>query len=53
MLGCADTQVNAGFEPISSRIVGNSEMYGPPLRRKQNVGMSRVGLRKCIRPLLE
>jgi len=28
-------------------------MYGPPLRRKRNVRMSQVGLRKCIRPLLE
>jgi hypothetical protein len=28
-------------------------MYGPPLRRKRNVSMSQVGLRKCIRPLLE
>jgi hypothetical protein len=26
-------------------------MYGPPLRRKRNVRMSQVGLRKCIRPL--
>src|SRR5216684_3428583 len=30
-----------------------SGMYGPPLRRKRNVRMSQVGLRKCIRPLLE
>jgi hypothetical protein len=29
------------------------DMYGPPLRRKRNVRMSQVGLRKCIRPLLE
>src|SRR6266851_4712512 len=28
-------------------------MYGPPLRRKRIVRMSQVGLRKCIRPLLE
>ncbi len=28
-------------------------MYGPPLLRKRNVRMSQVGLRKCIRPLLE
>src|ERR1700752_4517038 len=28
-------------------------MYGPPLRRKRKVRMSQVGLRKCIRPLLE
>jgi hypothetical protein len=28
-------------------------MYGPPLRRKRNVRMSQVGLRKCIRPLLK
>ena len=28
-------------------------MHGPPLRRKRNVRMSQVGLRKCIRPLLE
>src|SRR5207249_2021558 len=28
-------------------------MYGPPLRRKRNLRMSQVGLRKCIRPLLE
>jgi len=27
-------------------------MYGPPLCRKRKVTMSRVGLRKCIRPLL-
>jgi lipid-binding SYLF domain-containing protein len=33
--------------------VGFGGMYGPPLCRKRNVGMSRVGLRKCIRPLLE
>src|SRR5229473_3539300 len=25
-------------------------MYGPPRRRKRNVRMSQVGLRKCIRP---
>jgi len=28
-------------------------MYGPPLCRKRIVRMSQVGLRKCIRPLLE
>ncbi len=28
-------------------------MYGPPRRRKRNVRVSQVGLRKCIRPLLE
>src|SRR6266852_5537833 len=28
-------------------------MYGPPLRRKRNLRVSQVGLRKCIRPLLE
>src|SRR6266850_7726452 len=28
-------------------------MYGPPLRRKRNLRMPQVGLRKCIRPLLE
>ena len=28
-------------------------MYGPPLRRKRNVRVSQIGLRKCIRPLLE
>ena len=28
-------------------------MYGPPLRRKRKVRVSQVGLRKCIRPLLE
>src|SRR5258708_40091496 len=32
---------------------GLTGMYGPPLRRKRNVRMSQVGLRKCIRPLLE
>ena len=32
---------------------GQPGMYGPPLRRKRNVRMSQVGLRKCIRPLLE
>src|SRR5713101_3009453 len=31
----------------------DSEMYGPPLRRKRNVRTSQIGLRKCIRPLLE
>ncbi len=28
-------------------------MYGPPRRRKRNVGMPQVGLRKCILPLLD
>jgi hypothetical protein len=32
---------------------GLTGMYGPPLRHKRNVRMSQVGLRKCIRPLLE
>jgi hypothetical protein len=32
---------------------GQPGMYGPPLRRKRNVRMSQVGLRKCMRPLLE
>ena len=32
---------------------GVTGMYGPPLRRKRNARMSEVGLRKCIRPLLE
>src|SRR5260221_8318318 len=28
-------------------------MYGPPPRRKRNLRTPQVGLRKCIRPLLE
>src|SRR5258707_15800397 len=28
-------------------------MYGPPPRRKRNLKTPQVGLRKCIRPLLE
>src|SRR5260370_19549686 len=37
---------------ICGWVVGNSKMYGPPLRRRQNVRMSQVCLRKCIRPLV-
>src|SRR5229473_3364966 len=32
------------------RLIG---MYGPPPRRKRNLKTPQVGLRKCIRPLLE
>src|SRR5712664_3797382 len=34
----------------TSWIIG---MYGPPPRRKRNLRTPQVGLRKCIRPLLE
>src|SRR5712664_4888299 len=34
----------------TSWIIG---MYGPPPRRKRNLKTPQVGLRKCIRPLLE
>src|SRR5260370_42084466 len=37
----------------SGQRLGGGLMYGPPLLRKRNVRMSQVGLRKCIRPLLE
>src|SRR5216684_3549047 len=33
-----------------SRVIG---MYGPPPHRKRNLRTPQVGLRKCIRPLLE
>jgi hypothetical protein len=52
MLGCVDTQVNAVFEPISSRIVGDSELNllgvvrkSPGIRhlvRKSRAGEPRV-----------
>src|SRR5882762_6437403 len=35
------------------RRLAASEMYGPPPRRKRNLKTPQVGLRKCIRPLLE
>src|SRR5216684_4362628 len=40
---------------LSSPLTGQSQrtMYGPPPRRKRNLKTPQVGLRKCIRPLLE
>src|SRR5229473_408891 len=43
------------FEGCGARCVINAQigMYGPPPRRKRNLRTPQVGLRKCIRPLLE
>src|SRR6266436_1881832 len=38
---------------LNACLTRESEMYGPPPRRKRNLKTPQVGLRKCIRPLLE
>src|SRR6267378_3854263 len=41
---------SGAYKLQNCRLIG---MYGPPPRRKRNLKTPQVGLRKCIRPLLE
>jgi hypothetical protein len=46
-------RMTATRKESACQIYSQPGMYGPPLCRKRIVKMSRVGLRKCIRPSLE
>src|SRR6266436_4129606 len=51
LAGNRDLAVVARLQP--HRLILDADMYGPPPRRKRNLKTPQVGLRKCIRPLLE